>query len=156
LAPKNTYFTKTQIIKSPVAVVWRNLVDVDNYPAWQFSLKKAVIINGSTLDKDKHIRFYMTDYDSTMYHESQITNYEEDKTFTLTRTGNNISPFLKDYQTSYSLKRLLDGTTEISITVSYKTIGIITQIYNQIYLRSNLGSLSEQNLTMLKNSIEGM
>jgi len=156
LAPKNTYFTKTQIIKSPVSVVWRKLVDVDNYPTWQFSVKRAEIINGSTLGKDKNIRFYMADYDSTMYHEAQITKYEDDKTFAFSRTGNNVSPFLKEYQTSYTLKRLLDGTTEISVTISYKTIGIITQIYNQIFLRSKLGSQAERNLTLLKNSIEEM
>lgn len=156
LASVSTYFTKTQIIKSPISVVWRKLVDVDNYSSWQFSVKKAEVINGSVLGKDKILRFYMTDYDSTIYHEAQITQYEDDKTLTFMRTGDNISPFLRDYQTSYNLKRLMDGTTEISVTVSYKTMGFITKIYNQVYLRHKLGSRSEQNLALLKNSIEKM
>jgi len=156
LAPRNTYITKTQIIKSPISVVWRKLIDVENYPTWQFSVKKAEIVDGSTLGKDKNIRFYMVDYDSTIYHEEQITKYEDDKTFIFARIGKNASPFLKGYQTSYTLKRLLDGTTEISVIVSYQTIGIITKIYNQVFLRGKFGSQSERNLTLLKNSIEEM
>jgi uncharacterized membrane protein len=156
LAPKNTYFTKTQIIKSPISVVWRKIVEVENYPTWQFSVKKVELVAGRTLNEGRNLRFYMADYDSTVFHEAEITKYEDDKTFTFARTGDNVSPFLKAYQTSYSLKRLLDGTTEISVTVSYETIGIFTKIYNQIILRAKLGSQSERNLALLKSSIENM
>jgi uncharacterized membrane protein len=156
LAPKSTYFTKTQIIKSPISVVWRKLVDVENYPTWQPSIKRVEIKNGSTLSQGKNLRFYMAEYDSTVYHETEIIKYENDKTFTFARTGNNVSPLLKEYQTTYSLKRLLDGTTEISVTISYQTIGLITKIYNQVLLRGRFISRSERNLALLKYSIEQM
>lgn len=156
LAPRSTYFTKTQIIKSPISVVWRKLVDVENYPTWQPSVKKVQLKSGRTLGKDKSLRFFLTEYDSSVYHEAEVTTFEDDKALTYTLTGNNTSTFLKDYQTSYSIKRLLDGTTEISVTVSYQTIGMITKIYNQIFLRGKLGSRSERNLAMLKTSMENM
>ncbi len=156
LAPKNTYFTKTQIIKSPISVVWRKIIDIENYPTWQSSVKMVVLKNGSYLSEGKILRFYMADYDTAIFHEAEITKYEDDKTFTYARTGANKSPLLKEYQTSYSLKRLLDGTTEISVTVSYRTIGFITKIYNQIFLRGKLGAHSERNLALLKDSIEKM
>lgn len=156
LAPKNTYFTKTQIIKSPISVVWRKLIDVENYPSWQLSVRKVVFTDGLVVKEGDILHFYMTDYDSTIYHEAKITKIEDDKSFTYKRIGKHVSPLLKEYQTSYSLKRLLDGTTEISVTVSYQSIGFITKIYNQIFLRGNLGSHTERNLAMLKSSIENM
>ena len=154
LAPKNTYFTKTEVIKSPISVVWRILIDVENYPTWQPSVKKVESYGSKMLNAGAIMRFYMADYDSAIYHEAEVTKFENDKTFTFVRIGKNVSPFLKEYQTSYSLKRLLDGTTEISVTVSYQTIGIIAKIYNQIFLRGKLGSRSARNLATLKSSIE--
>ncbi len=156
LAPKNTYFTKTQIIKSPTSVVWRKLTDVENYPAWQSSVRKVVLMSGSRIAEDGILQFYMNDYDSTTYHEAKIIKIEDDKSFTFARIGKNTSPLLKNYQTSYNLKRLLDGTTEISVTISYRTNGFITKIYNQLFLRSSIGSQAERNLTRLKSSIESM
>jgi hypothetical protein len=156
LAPKNTYFTRTQIIKGPISVVWRQLTDVENYPVWQLSVRKVILTDGRTPGEGKILQFYMTGYDSTIYHEVEITKVEDDKSFTFVRTNSTVSPLLKDYQTSYNLKRLLDGTTEISVTTSYSTIGFITKIYNQIYLRGKLGSRAERNLAMLRDSIEKM
>jgi uncharacterized protein YndB with AHSA1/START domain len=156
LAPKNTYFTKTQIIKGPISVVWRHLTDVENYPIWQMSVRKVVLKDGLNPGEGKVLQFYMTDYDSTIYHEAEITKVEDDKSFTFARTSSTVSPLLREYQTSYSLKRLLDGTTEISVTTSYNTVGFITKIYNQIYLRGQLGSRAERNLAMLRDSIEKM
>jgi hypothetical protein len=98
----------------------------------------------------------MTDYDTSTYHEAEITKFEDDKIFSFARTGSHVSPVLKEYQTEYTLKRLLDGTTEISVTISYRTVGFITKIYNQIYLRGKIGSSAERNLARLKDSIEKM
>ena len=156
LAPKNTYFTKTQIIKGPVSVVWRQLKDVENYPKWQLSVKTVTLKDGQSPGEGSIIHFYMSDYDSTIYHEAEITKVEDDKSLTFVRIGKHVNPLLKEYQTSYSLKRLLDGTTEISVAISYRTVGFITKIYNQIYLRGKLGSRAERNLSMLKASIENM
>jgi len=156
MAPKNTYFTKTQIIKSPISVVWRKLIDVENYPTWQTSVKTVVLNNGLSPSEGDILHFYMADYDTATFHEAEITKLEDDKTFTYIRTGAHESPLLKEYQTSYNLKRLLDGTTEISVTISYSTIGFITKIYNQIYLRGKIGSRADRNLAMLRDSIEKM
>lgn len=156
LAPKNTYFTKTQIIKGPISVVWRKLVDVENYPTWQPSVRSVVLSNSQNLKEGSILHFYMVKYDSTTYHEEKIINLQDDNALTCVRTGRNASPVLKDYQTNYSLKRLLDGTTEISVTISYNTRGFITKMYNQIYLRGAIGSTTENNLVRLRDSIERM
>ena len=137
-------------------MVWRKIVDFENYQTWQSSVKKVELQSGLTPGEGKNLRFYMVNYDSSVYHEEEIIKYENDKTFTFARTGKNVVPFLKEYQTSYSLKRLLDGTTEISVTVSYQTVGIITKISNQIFSRGKLGSQYSRNLDTLKSSIEKM
>ena len=103
-----------------------------------------------------YIQGHKGNYDSTIYHEAEITKVEDDKSLTFARIGKHANPLLKEYQTSYNLKRLLDGTTEISVTISYSTVGFITKIFNQIYLRGRLGSRSERNLAMLRDSIEKM
>ena len=120
-----------------IEVVWRKLKDVENYPTWQSSVRKVVLKGGTRITEESILQFYMNDYDSTTYHEAKITKIEDDKSFTFARTGTNTSPLLKDYQTSYNLKRLLDGTTEISVTIAYRTNGFITKIYNQLFLRSS-------------------
>jgi uncharacterized membrane protein len=156
LAPRNTYFTKTQIIKSPTSVVWRKLMDIENYPTWQPRVKKVDLNEGSIPAQGKTLQFYLTEYDSTIFHEAEITKLEDDNTFAFSRKGRYASPLLNGYNTTYSLKGLLDGTTEISVSISYNTVGFITKIYNQIYLRGKLGSQVERNLNMLKSSIEKM
>jgi uncharacterized membrane protein len=154
LAPRNTYFTRTQIIKGPISVVWRNLTDVENYPTWQLAVRNVVLKDGRKLREGSILQFYMADYDPGIYHETEITKFEEGKLFTYIRTGTHVNPLLKEYQVSYSLKRLLDGTTEISVTISYHTYGFFTKIYNQLFLHSKLGSQAERNLGRLKSSIE--
>ena len=156
LAPKNTNFTKTQIIKGPISVVWRQVTDVESFPVWQLSVRKVILKDGRTPGEGNILQFYMTDYDTAIYHEAEIIKVEDDKSFTFARTSSTVTPLLRDYQTSYSLKRLLDGTTEISVTTSYRTVGFISKIYNQIYLRGKLGSRAERNLAMLRDSIEKM
>ena len=156
LAPATTYFTKTQIIKSPISVVWRKLTDVQNYPTWQSSVTKVVLKDGSSLKAGNTLQFFMSEYEAGIFHEVLITKIEDDKTLAFARKGNRGSPLLKEYQTSYSLKRLLDGTTEISVSISYRSMGFITKIYNQMFLRGKIGSRAEKDLDMLKDSIEKM
>jgi uncharacterized membrane protein len=156
LAPRNTYFTRTQIIKGPISVVWRKLTDIENYPTWQLAVRSVILKDGSKLREGSILQFYMADYDPGMYHETVITKLEDGKLLTYARIGTHASPLLKEYQVSYSLKRLLDGTTEISVTISYHTYGFFTKIYNQLFLHSHLGSQAERNLVRLKSSIEKM
>ena len=120
-APSKTYFTKTLIIKSPMSVVWRNIVDVENYSAWQVGIKDVEIDDGNMPAVNKTLRFYLSDYDSSLFHEETISALENDRLITFLRKGINENPLLKEFQTSYSLKRLLDGTTEVSVAISYST-----------------------------------
>jgi hypothetical protein len=137
-------------------VVWRKIIDVQNYPEWQSSVKKVTVKDGQAVIQGKTLQFFMTDYDNAIFHEAEITKLEVDKIFAFKRKGSRVSPLLEEYLTTYSLKRLLDGTTEVSVTISYNSRGFITKIYNQIFLRGNLGSEADRNLIMLKDSIEKM
>jgi hypothetical protein len=153
-ARPDTYITRTQVIKSPVAVVWRHLIDIDNYPAWQSEKRKVEINKGPQIWKGATLRYYLVAYDSTLFHEERVTALEQDNSITFLRSGINENPLFKDFKTSYTLKRLLDGTTEISVAVSYRTTSFITRIYNQLYLRTALGGLSIKNLAALRDLIE--
>ena len=155
-ARPDTYFTRTQVIKSPVAVVWRHLIDIDNYPFWQSEIRKVEINKGPQIWKGATLRCYLVAYDSTLFHEERVTALEYDNSITFLRSGINENPLFKDFKTSYTLKRLLDGTTEISVTVSYRTTSFITRIFNQLYLRMVMGGLHEKNLAALRDLIESL
>ena len=66
------------------------------------------------------------------------------------------NPLLTNFRRSYNLKRLKDGTTEISGTISYRCTGLTTKIYNQFYLRFHLTNQIEADLTTLAMLIEGV
>ena len=156
LAPSKTYFTKTLVIKSPLSLIWRHIVDVENYSSWRLGVKNVEINKGKNLAVSKTLRFYLSDYDSSMFHEETIIALENDRLITFLRSGINENPLLKEFQSSYTLKRLLDGTTEVSVAVSYHTSSLMTKIYNQLYLRMALGDECEENLTQLRNLCENM
>ncbi len=154
LAPSKTYFTRTLIIKIPLSVVWRHILDVENYPDWQVGTGNVEINKGKVLAVNKTLRFYLTDYDSLVFHEETITALENDRLITFLRRGINENPLLNEFQTSYTLKRLLDGTTEVSVSVSYYTSSLMAKIYNQLLLRMTLGNRYEENLVQLRNLCE--
>jgi len=153
-APKNTYISSTQVIKSPVNVVWRQLISVENYTSWQANLNKVLLNKGSQLWEGATVRFFMKDYETSIFHEEQVTNLESDKKLTLKRIGLNENPLLRDYQISYNLKPLLDGTTEITIEVSYRPASFVTRIYNQFLLKSSINNVCDKNLLALRDLIE--
>ena len=79
---------------------------------------------------------------------------ESDKKLILQRIGLNENPLLKNYQTSYNLKPLLDGTTEITIEISYQPASFVTRIYNQLLLKSSISNTCDKNLIALRDLIE--
>jgi hypothetical protein len=154
VARQNTYFSQTQIIKSPVSVVWGHLVDVTHYHEWQSEIRMVEFKSGSKIREGIILRFHLSDYDSSYFHEEKIVGLEDNKSIIFLRTGVNENPLLQNYKTNYTLKRLLDGTTELSVDVSYKAVGITSRIYNQLYYRSSLSNSYERNLSSLRDLIE--
>ncbi len=153
-APQNTYLSRTQVIKSPVNVVWRQIVTIENYASWHTHLKKVMLNKGNQLWEGATVRFFLKDYESSIFHEEQVTVLEPDKKLTLQRTGLNENPLLRDYRTSYKLKPLLDGTTEITIEISYRPASFVTRIYNQFLLKSIIGNTCGNNLIALRDLME--
>jgi hypothetical protein len=154
LVRPHTYITRTLIIESPVNVVWRQLLNYHDYQVWQQDIKKAVLNSGGELSEGASIRFYHKAYENEISHEERIVTLENDNKLSFLREGLNENPLLKDFKTTYLLKRLLDGTTEISVSVSYQTEGFVTRIYNQLFLRSAYADICDKNLAALRKLIE--
>jgi len=153
-APRNSYLTRTQVIKSPVNVVWRQLITIENYAIWQKNLDKVMLNKGEKLWTGATVRYYMKEYEALLFHEEQVTVLETDKKLTMDRVGLNENPLLKDFQTSYNLKRLLDGTTEITVEITYRPASFVTRIYNQLHLKARISNICEENLLALRDLIE--
>lgn len=154
LAPKNTYLSRTQVIKSPVSVVWRQLINTTNYISWQANLEKVLLNKGEQLWEGAKVRYFMKNYDVSIFHEEQVVLIESDKKLTFERTGLNENPLLRDYQTSFNLKPLLDGTTELTVEITYRPASFVTRIYNQLYLKETIGNTWKDNLIALREIIE--
>ena len=127
----NTYFTRAVVIESPINVVWRHLLDHNNYQIWQKGVKRVVLNSGTELWEGAVLRFHYMDYEGNISHEERIAQLEPDNQIVFLREGLNENPLLKNFKTTYLIKRLQDGSTEITVSVSYSTSGFVTRIYNQ-------------------------
>lgn len=153
-APRNIYLSRTQVIKSPVNVVWRQLISIENYAAWHNELKKVTLNKGEQLWEGATLRYFMKTYENGVFHEEQVVKIETDKSLTMERTGINENPLLNNYTTSYNLKPLLDGTTEITVEITYQPASFVTKIYSQLYLKGSIANICQKNLLALSELIE--
>ena len=149
-----TYITRTVVIESPATVVWRHLLEYNGYQSWQKGVKKVILIKGDKIREGATLRIYHTDQPKEIAHEERVVKLDDENQISFLREGLNENPLLRDFQTTYLIKRLLDGTTEITVTISYRTSGFVTRIYNQIFLRTDYGVEGEKNLLALRKLIE--
>jgi len=149
-----TYVTRTIVIESPAKVVWRHLLEYNSYQVWQKGIKKVLLTKGDELWEGATLRFYHMDQKREISHEERIVKLEDDNQIDFLREGLNENPLLQDFQTSYHVKRLLDGTSEVTVRISYHTSGFVTRIYNQLFLRASFAADCDNNLDALRKVIE--
>jgi len=149
-----TYVTRTIVIESPTTVVWRHLLEYNSYQDWQKGVKKVVLNKGDELWEGATLRFYHIDQEREISHEERVVKIDANSQISFRRDGLNENPLLQDFQTTYLVKRLLDGTSELTIRISYHTSGFVTRIYNQLFLRANYSADCDKNLGALRKLID--
>jgi len=149
-----TYVTRTIVIESPATVVWRHLLEYNSYQVWQKGVKKVVLNKGGELWEGATLRFYHMDQEREISHEERVVKMDDNNQISFLQEGLNKNPLLHDFQTTYLVKRLLDGTSELTIRISYHTSGFVTRIYNQLFLRASFATDSDKNLNALRKLIE--
>jgi uncharacterized protein YndB with AHSA1/START domain len=151
-----TQFTLTEIIESPATVVWRTLIDLERIPEWDASVAKVQLANASVLKKGSEIDYYGGYNRQEIIYKERIVTFVPDKKIIFRDVNYRKIPLQSNYIRDYSLKSLLDGSTELSITVHYTCGSLITRIMERIYLRGHTMSKHRKQLNSLKRYIENL
>jgi len=152
--PADTGFSQTEVILSPAQVVWQVLTDPERMPIWQPGLTNVSVAGSGTLREGIILRGYARRYDPGLYHEDKIIRLTPEKNLTLMRIKSEQNTMIRDYSQEYELKKLLDGTTEMTCRIFYRCPGFISRIYNRLYEQKVIENRSRDNIRRLKNYIE--
>ena len=149
-------FSISEIIESPPTVVWQTLINVDRVPEWDPGVAMIRISNAKSLKKDAEIDYYSGgDIDEIIYKERIIT-FVPDKRIVFRDINHKKIPLQKNFIRDYTLKALLDGSTELSVTVHYTCASYITRILDRIHLRGHTMAKQRRQLYGLKSYIENL
>ena len=151
-----TQFSISEIIESPPTVVWGTLINVDRISEWDPGVVMLRISNAQSLKKDAEINYYSGgDIEEVVYKE-RITSFVPDKRIVFRDIKHKKIPLQKNFIREYTLKSLLDGSTELSVTVHYTCGSYITRILDRIYLRGHTMAKHRRQLHGLKSYIENL
>ena len=151
-----TQISLNEIIEGPPTVVWQTLIDVERTPEWDPGVAKIRIANEANLKKGAEIDFYAGIALDEIVYKERIVTFVPDKHIVFRDVNYKNKPLQKNYIRDYSLKSLLDGSTELSVTVHYTSGSLITRILDRIYLRGQTMSRYRSQLSGLKKYIENL
>jgi uncharacterized protein YndB with AHSA1/START domain len=146
----------TRVIKSPNPIVWRTLLNIDKIPQWNSDLIKVELEKGTFLEVGTIMKCYLDAKDDNLYYREEVTQVIDEKKLSLQMIMDNQSNHLSEHTLDFQLKPLLDGSTEITLLLSYKINSIITKIYNVLYLNRALEHKIITRLNSLKKIIENV
>jgi uncharacterized membrane protein len=152
--PADTGFSQTEVILSPTQVVWQVLTDPERMPVWQPGLTNVTVAGNVALSEGTILQVYSRRYDPGLYHKDKVIRLTPEKNLTLMRIKSEQNTMIRDYSQEYELKKLLDGTTEMTCRIFYRCPGFISRIYNRLYEQKVIENRSRDNIRRLKNYIE--
>ena len=152
--PADTGFSHTEVILSPVPVVWQVLTDPDRMPRWQPDLIRVAAEPGGPPREGTILKVFSRSYDPGLYHQDKIIRLVPEKNLTLMRIRSEQNTVLRDFSRVYELKRLLDGTTEVTCRVFYRCPGFLSRVYNRLYQQRLLENRNRESIRRLKALIE--
>jgi len=156
VASDETSFTVSEQIGSPVTVVWRTLINQDKTPEWNNQISRIKIVNGKRYQKGTELIVFLQDGSQEVETRVEIISIVPEKKLVFLDIPGKKEPLLRSHQRAYQLKSLLDGSTELSVSISYKAAGFITRVFDRIYLRGFLMNAERSELLKLKRYIENL
>ena len=152
LTGSETAFSHTEIINSPVTVVWRTMTNTERMPQWNEGLRRDEARR--PLRKGSVIRCYRTSYGKGLFHEEKVDILNPESRISFIRVDKAPRPLLKNYFRYFELKKLRDGSTEVTYRLSYRSNSFLTRVFDKLYLSHALKSSSGRSLRNLKRIIE--
>ncbi len=154
--PVDTGFSITEVILSPNQRVWHILTDPDRMPQWQAGLERITTDRKGELAEGMILRVYTRQYDPGLFHEDKIIRFTPEKNLTLMRIISEQNTVIRDFSQVYELKRLLNGTTELTCRIFYRCPGFLSRIYNRLHKQKIIQDQSRNNIRRLKALIENI
>jgi uncharacterized membrane protein len=156
VSTSETQISYTKVIKSPNAIVWRTLLNLEKMPQWNGDLNKSELEKGDLLKVGAVIKSYLNAKDDNLYYREEIIELISEKNLALLRIMDSQSNHLTKHRLDFQLKPLLDGSTEVTLLLSYRVNSVIMKIYNAFYLKRVLESKVTNRLDRFKQIIENV
>ena len=156
MAPAETSFSISEQIGSPVTVVWRTLINDVKTPEWNAQVARINILGGSGYRDGAELNVFLRDAGKEVLTRAKIVSFVPEKKLVFLELPVSKKPLLRKQKRAYELKSLLDGSTELSVSISYETAGFITRVLDRLYLRGLLMNTHRMELRQLKRHIENL
>jgi len=136
-------------IEAPQAVVLRTLIDFNQYHEWCPNISK------SGYNPDSRIR--ETTYlfgDKTVDVSEKIQMIESEKIILFSELIDKKRGYMSDVVNEIRFQENADGTTNVNWAMHYNLEPMLSKIINLFFMKPDLHSMLEENLTSLKLLIE--
>jgi len=153
-AEPETQISCTEIINSPVTIVWQILTDPDRMPEWYDQAFRVELDGKNPMEKNAVLILYYSRSRESNFNKVKVENFDAEKQLSLKKSDAGSTYLLKDYKQDFKLKSLLDGTTEITCHLSYQPATFFTRIFNKLFLQKKLDNQCSAMLHKLKLVIE--
>jgi uncharacterized membrane protein len=154
VAEPETQISCTEIINSPVTIVWQILTNPDQMPDWYDHAYRVELEGKNSIEKDAVLNLYFSRSRDSNFNKIKVENFVIEKHLSLKKIGEGSTNLLKDYKQDFKLKSLLDGTTEVTCQISYRPATFFTRIFNKLLLQKELDNQCSDMLSKLKLVIE--
>jgi uncharacterized protein YndB with AHSA1/START domain len=155
-ASDETEFIVSEQIGSPVTVVWRTLISSEKTPEWNRQISRVRNLTEKKYQNGTELVIYLRDADQEIEHRVKIVSFVPEKKLVFLDIPQKNKPLLRNFQREYQLKSLLDGSTELSVTIKYNAASFITRIFDRLYLRGSIMNMQRRELLELKRYIENL
>ena len=133
-----TQFTITEQIGSPVTVVWQTMTNKDKVPEWNRDISRLEISDEMGYKAGAELVTYFRASPQEIYGKNKLIKIIPEQQMVLRTVSDGKKSLLRQSEKDYRLKSLRDGSTEISLTVSYEPSGFMARAMDRLYLRSQL------------------
>ena len=154
ISSAETNITSSIVIERPSNLVWQKICDVNKMSDWRTNIAGPKLLNTEPLEKNSIIQYYWQNSNKPIIQEEKVVEFKPEKILSLRLAGDPEKMLILNMVVSFEIKPLLDGTTELTSNISYKSKSFLTRIYNQVIMRRNLSRDNELTLKNLKHIIE--
>ena len=152
--PSKSQFTITEQVNSPVTVVWQAMTNPDKIAEWNSDLSRVEMTGDGNLSVGtEYISYFRADRNQVFSRE-KVTKFNADQQITLAAVTGTKKSLLTNFEKDYRFKSLLDGSTEIAVTISYRPAGYFARAVDKIYLLGRMNMRYNRQLLSLKRFIE--